>query len=655
MTESGSYSFQIIHGYGDAWADGSHSYTAQVLPHNVAGPLNITRVEVTDLLGNRTTITDEALRAMGVDTSIEVSSTSADTTAPRLTSLDLPDVVDLSQGAAPAAFSATGTDGTEIDSVVVYFDRPLGWSFGSLTGSYSHILLNGSGDDWSDGSSALIRPLVDSNFSGPVDVTYIRISDIYGNARTYTNDELRALGFDTSFEIIGTAAPTPVTYVADLPDTITIREGTNASMALNFVGMTDHSVGYSYHVSTSGGTATATDIGAASGSGWLSIASTQPYNDSRSLSLSALRDGIHEDTETAYLVVELTGDMTFRDGGRMQVVEIRIADDNRLVGGAGNDVLRGTSAAEDLIGHAGNDSYHVTAGDRVIEAANGGNDTVYAGFTRGIEANVENLVLTGAAAINGTGNALANQITGNAAANILNGGAGNDTLNGGAGNDTLIGGLGTDRLIGGLGNDLYHVDHAGDVISELANQGIDTVRASVSYALSGNVENLVLVGTAATNGTGNKLANQISGNSAANALNGGAGNDTLNGGAGNDALIGGTGADRLIGGLGADHFVFQSLSDSGLAATNRDIIQDFNRAQGDHIDLRAIDAQTTQAGDQAFRLIGENAFTGSAGELRYQREGGITTVTGDVNGDGRADFSFVLTRHHALVATDFLL
>ncbi|HMO47734.1 MAG TPA: hypothetical protein PKB14_17110, partial [Rubrivivax sp.] len=72
--------------------------------------------------------------------------------------------------------------------------------------------------------------------------------------------------------------------------------------------------------------------------------------------------------------------------------------------------------------------------------------------------NVENLVLTGSAAINGSGNALNNQITGNAAANKLSGGAGNDTLSGGAGNDVLIGGAGNDRLSGGAGKDIFHFD-----------------------------------------------------------------------------------------------------------------------------------------------------------------------------------------------------
>ncbi|WP_137909705.1 calcium-binding protein, partial [Dolichospermum planctonicum] len=154
-------------------------------------------------------------------------------------------------------------------------------------------------------------------------------------------------------------------------------------------------------------------------------------------------------------------------------------------------------------------------------------------------ANVENLTLTGTAAINGTGNAANNVITGNGANNSLDGGAGNDTLDGGAGTDTLI---------GGTGDDIYIVDSTTDTITESANEGTDTIQSSVTYTIAAlaNVENLTLTGTTAINGTGNAANNVITGNGANNSLDGGAGNDTLNGGAGTDTLIGGTGDDIYI-------------------------------------------------------------------------------------------------------------
>ncbi len=205
---------------------------------------------------------------------------------------------------------------------------------------------------------------------------------------------------------------------------------------------------------------------------------------------------------------------------------------NNLVGGAGNDTLIGGGGNDTLVGGTGNDTYVVTAqtGVTITENANEGTDTVQssATFTIASLANIENLTLTGAAAINGTGNAGNNVITGNAANNVIDGGAGADTM------------------IGGDGNDTYVVDNAADVISENANEGTDLVNASVSYTLAANVENLTLTGTGNINGTGNDLDNVITGNT---------GNNVINGGAGNDTLIGGTGIDTLVGGTGNDTYV----------------------------------------------------------------------------------------------------
>src|SRR4051795_2467555 len=148
---------------------------------------------------------------------------------------------------------------------------------------------------------------------------------------------------------------------------------------------------------------------------------------------------------------------------------------NVLDGAGGNDILDGGLGADTLKGGARNDTYLVdNAADVVVEAANGGIDTVQATVSYALSAEVENLVLLGAA-VSGTGNAGANALTGNDAANVLDGAGGNDILDGGVGADTLK---------GGAGNDTFLVDNAGDVVVEAANGGVDTVQATVSYALA---------------------------------------------------------------------------------------------------------------------------------------------------------------------------
>lgn len=224
-----------------------------------------------------------------------------------------------------------------------------------------------------------------------------------------------------------------------------------------------------------------------------------------------------------------------------------------LEGGGGNDTLVGWDDADRMAGGEGDDLYVVdNVGDAITEIAGEGSDSVVSSVTHSLAANVEDLVLTGGAEINGTGNALANQVTGNAAANRLFAGAGNDRVWGGAGNDYLDGGLANDSLSGGGGNDTYLVDSADDVVVEVAGGGFDTVQSLVTHTLGANVEHLELVGSAAINGTGNALANQMTGNAAANRLSAGAGNDRVWGGGGNDTLNAGLGLDTVKGEAGND-------------------------------------------------------------------------------------------------------
>jgi trimeric autotransporter adhesin len=318
------------------------------------------------------------------------------------------------------------------------------------------------------------------------------------------------------------------------------------------------------------------------------------------------------------------------------------AGNDSIDAGAGNDTLDGGTGLDRLAGGAGNDVYVVdNAGDLVIEAAAGGTDLVQASVSSILAANVDNLTLTGTAAINGTGNELNNVIVGNAGANALSGGAGNDSLDGGAGADRLDGGTGLDRLSGGAGNDVYVVDNAGDQVIEAVGAGIDLVQASLSYALGANVENLTLTGTAAINGTGNDLNNGIIGNAGANALAGGAGNDSLDGGAGNDTLDGGAGADRLTGGTGNDTYVVDDAGDQVIeaAAAGTDLVQaSRNYSLGANVEnLTLLGTALAGTGNGLNNAItgnaGANSLAGGAGDDRLSGGGGQDMLQGGAGAD----------------------
>jgi VCBS repeat-containing protein len=216
--------------------------------------------------------------------------------------------------------------------------------------------------------------------------------------------------------------------------------------------------------------------------------------------------------------------------------------DDKLNGQDGDDELDGGVGEDVMTGGGGDDLYHVDHfDDAVVEAANGGTDTVTSSVNHRLADNVEKLVLTGSASV-GKGNAGDNTITG--------AGAG-DKLYGYGGKDRLDGGVGADRLYGGADDDTYVVDNADDRPTEAADEGYDTVESSVSFTLQGNLEKLVLTGTA-HRGKGNTLDNLIEGNGSANRLQGFEGDDELHGMGGNDLVEGGAGADDVCGDGGND-------------------------------------------------------------------------------------------------------
>ena len=237
---------------------------------------------------------------------------------------------------------------------------------------------------------------------------------------------------------------------------------------------------------------------------------------------------------------------------------------------------------------------------------------------------------------------------------IFTGSTGADVLLSFAGNDTLTGGAGLDTLIGGAGNDVYVVT-AGDTVTELLGEGIDTVRSATGWILKANLENLTLLGTANTLGTGNALANSLVGNSGNNTLKGLGAKDTLTGNAGNDVLDGGTANDTLIGGAGSDTFVFSTA-----LAANRDTVQDF--APG--VDKLRLDDDIFTALTPG--VLSADAFASGRGLVAAQDEtdriiyntttGGLYYDADGAGGTAAVQFAVLAgTPHPGLSATDILI
>ncbi|HEV2747786.1 MAG TPA: sulfatase-like hydrolase/transferase [Allosphingosinicella sp.] len=391
----------------------------------------------------------------------------------------------------------------------------------------------------------------------------------------------------------------------------------------------------------------------------------------------------------------------FADGG---------AGEDQLLGGPWREDLRGGDGNDVIAASSGIDSVEGGAGDDRLDGGGGADTVSYASATAAVTItlgapNPQNTVGAGIDTLllfeNITGSAHADRLTGDGGVNVLKGGAGDDLMIGGGGDDTLDGGEGVDtvsyeaatgavdinigsllaRNSGAAGADrMLRVENLigsgwDDIFvgSGLANRieggaGEDTLRGqSGSDALHGGDDKDLLFagfGNDSVNGEGGddllfgELGNDaVDGGGGRDRLLGQEGADTLAGGDGNDVLRGGIQKDMLTGGAGTDQFVFEP-GDAGATTAAADRVADFTRADGDRINLRAIDADSaTPAVDDRFRFIGAGAFSGdgAGGELRYRIVQGNSYIEGDTNGDGAADFVIRLDGAHALVAADFVL
>lgn len=380
---------------------------------------------------------------------------------------------------------------------------------------------------------------------------------------------------------------------------------------------------------------------------------------------------------------------TFTMGLNVENITLTGTANIGAIGNASNNIMIGNSGNNTLSGGAGNDTYIVVNATDTITgelATVGETDTVQFGstvvnstYTMG--ANVENITLTSAVAINATGNASTNIMNGNAANNTLSGLDGNDTLNGNAGNDTLNAGNGNDILTGGTGDDTmadganddtYSVDSINDIVNEIGGTGVDTVNSTVTYSLNtaeaAGIEKLILTGTAA-NGTGNALANTITGNTVNNVLLGLAGNDIINAGTGNDTITGGTGKDTVITGTGSDTILFAvGVTDTVVTANSIagvDLYSDLQLAGGaaDKIDLTVLVENVgmpiaSGTISQATFVSHMNSLLTTVAQGFVQFSGGIdasvvTVAAGDLA--GKLFLAVDLDSNDIFTATDFVI
>ncbi|SFW29921.1 M10 family metallopeptidase [Pseudomonas sp. NFACC04-2] len=320
-------------------------------------------------------------------------------------------------------------------------------------------------------------------------------------------------------------------------------------------------------------------------------------------------------------------------GNALGNVLIGNAGNNVLSGGAGSDTLDGAGGIDTLVGGSGNDTYVVdNLKDVVTETSTLTSeiDTVRSSVSWALGANLENLILTGSAHLNGTGNALNNVLTGNAGNNVLNGGVGRDTL------------------IGGAGNDTYVLDRADELVlvQESVNQGSDGL--IVTYAASSsssvvnlnlsnlrNVENVILNGIGAFTVVGNELNNSLLGNGSVNNLQGGAGNDVLDGGAGADTLIGGTGNDTYV----VDNLKDIVSETSTLAGEIDTVRSSLNWNLGVNLEsLTLIGSANLNGNGNALNNVligntGNNVLSGGAGNDALDGSSGIDTLIGGTGND----------------------
>jgi Ca2+-binding RTX toxin-like protein len=356
------------------------------------------------------------------------------------------------------------------------------------------------------------------------------------------------------------------------------------------------------------------------------------------------------------------------------------ADDWTVNGYAGDDSITTLGGADTIRGGAGNDVIVAGDGNDTIKMCGPGDgfDAIDGGVGDDTIVALANGTVIGLTSIAGIETIFANgyanvRISGSDAADTLDfsntvlsgitkisGGAGDDVIVGSAGNDVISGDAGNDTLSGGAGDDTFLMNSVSRTDTIDGGDGYDTIKATQSssvlyWANATGVEAVSGKGYGAVDIAGSNGGDIVDLSTIAlsgiRQIDGRDGDDTIIGSSGDDRIVGGNGGDDLTGGAGNDVFDFNTIGQSKVGRA--DVISDFV-AGSDRIDLSTIDASTAVAGNQSFSFVGEDAFTGVAGQLRIDTsQAGKTVIYADVNGNMVADFQIELIGVHQFTSSDF--
>ena len=386
-----------------------------------------------------------------------------------------------------------------------------------------------------------------------------------------------------------------------------------------------------------------------------------------------------------------------------------------VLASSGDDKVKNTGTIDDLVNlGAGKNNFSNTGTIAMTFASDGGDDTFTNSGTIGdsvtlggglnkatnsgnIEGNLagggENDVFTNAKTILGDvllGDGTNSLTNGGTIAGSVTGGSGSDTfkntgtvgvsINLGGGDDTMTGGNSAEDVTDSLGIDTYKLGGGNDRLmlqsgNDICDGGAGQDTLSLSLVVADFRVNLdtkavtlydapfqasSAVAASAGIDASVKGFEKVVGGSGSDWLMGSGKGDFLDGGVGSDVLYGGLGNDTLTGSAGTDYFSYQQTKESGPTRDTRDTITDFagaGAAGGDWIDLKAMDADTTKDGDQAFAWYGNMVSfdPGFAGLLRTVVLGDDVLVQGEVNGDGKVDFEILVVGAPTLYEFDFIL